>query len=72
MIVEDSPNQLAGEISVVGGVAFSPKGHVCSLGILLDLALHLDLQVTAIARSGFYQHCMIHQLCPRLADVVHA
>ncbi|KAF7237429.1 Motile sperm domain-containing protein 1 [Varanus komodoensis] len=53
------------------------KDKVCSLGVLLDPELSLEAQVTAVARSAFFQLRLIHQLRPYLendclATVTHA
>ncbi|KAF7239466.1 putative RNA-directed DNA polymerase from transposon BS [Varanus komodoensis] len=50
---------------------------VHGLGVLLDPQLSLEAQVTAVARSTFFQLQLIHQLCPYLendclATVTHA
>ncbi|KAF7246231.1 Transcription initiation factor TFIID subunit 4B [Varanus komodoensis] len=67
----DSPNL----VSRVECCRLSHK--VRSLGVLLDLELSLEAQVTAAARSAFLQLRLIHQLCPYLeydclATVTHA
>lgn len=36
------------------GVIFPKKDHVCSLGVLLDLALLLDIKVAAVVRGAYY------------------
>lgn len=42
------------------------KDQVCILGVVLDLALLLDKQVGAVARSAFYQLWLVRQLWPLL------
>ncbi|KAF7242518.1 LINE-1 retrotransposable element ORF2 protein [Varanus komodoensis] len=63
------------EVLLVGGSGFGDK--VRSLGVLLDPELSLEAQVTAVARSAFFQLRLIHQLHPYLendclATVTHA
>ncbi|KAF7254272.1 putative RNA-directed DNA polymerase from transposon BS, partial [Varanus komodoensis] len=62
---------------VLNGVALPLKDKVRSLGVLLDPELLLEAQVTAVARSAFFQLQLIHQLRPYLendclATVTHA
>ncbi|KAF7243143.1 Cullin-3 [Varanus komodoensis] len=62
---------------VLNGVALPPRDKVRSLGVLLDLELSLEAQVTTVARSAFLQLWLIHQLRPYLeynclATVTHA
>ncbi|KAF7238180.1 Complement C1q-like protein 3 [Varanus komodoensis] len=47
---------------VLNGVALPLKDKVRSLGVLLDPELSLEAQVTAVARSAFFQLRLIHQL----------
>ncbi|KAF7239274.1 Inactive carboxypeptidase-like protein X2 [Varanus komodoensis] len=53
---------------VLNGVALPLKDKVCSLGVLLDPELLLEAQVTAVARSAFFQLWLIHQLRPYLKN----
>lgn len=39
---------------MLDGVALTPKVSICSLGVLLDLGLLLNVQVVASARCGYY------------------
>ncbi|KAF7243586.1 putative RNA-directed DNA polymerase from transposon BS, partial [Varanus komodoensis] len=56
-----------GELNLVlNGVALPLRDKVRSLGVLLDPELSLEAQVTAVARSAFFQLWLIHQLCPYL------
>ena len=53
------------------------KTQVHSLGVLLNSALSLDTEVSAVARSAFAQLKLVRQLCPflemlDLATVTHA
>ncbi|KAF7235618.1 Endothelin-converting enzyme-like 1 [Varanus komodoensis] len=58
-----------GELNLVlNGVALPLRDKVHSLGVLLDLELSLEAQVTAVARSAFLQLQLIHQLRPYLED----
>ncbi|KAF7252275.1 Succinate dehydrogenase assembly factor 3, mitochondrial [Varanus komodoensis] len=67
-----------GELNLVlNGVALPLRDKVRSLGVLLDPELSLKAQVTAVARSAFFQLRLIHQLRPYLendclATVTHA
>uniref|UniRef100_A0A803SUK8 Reverse transcriptase domain-containing protein n=1 Tax=Anolis carolinensis TaxID=28377 RepID=A0A803SUK8_ANOCA len=66
-----------GWLPVLDGVALSLKAQVCSLGVLLDSALTLDAQVSAVAGRAFAQLKLVRQLRPYLvksdlAMVVHA
>ncbi|KAF7243157.1 Ephrin type-A receptor 4 [Varanus komodoensis] len=67
-----------GELNLVlNGVALPLRDKVRSLGVLLDPELSLEAQVTAVARSAFFQLRLIHQLRPYLeydclATVTHA
>ncbi|KAF7250405.1 Vacuolar protein sorting-associated protein 13A [Varanus komodoensis] len=67
-----------GELNqVLNGVALPLRDKVHSLGVLLDPELSLEAQVTAVARSAFFQLRLIHQLRPYLeydclATVTHA
>ncbi|KAF7236386.1 Small glutamine-rich tetratricopeptide repeat-containing protein alpha [Varanus komodoensis] len=67
-----------GELNLVlNGVALPLRDKVRSLGVLLDPELSLEAQVTAAARSTFFQLRLIHQLRPYLeydclATVTHA
>ncbi|KAF7237627.1 cGMP-inhibited 3',5'-cyclic phosphodiesterase A [Varanus komodoensis] len=51
---------------VLNGVALPLRDKVRSLGVLLDPELSLEAQVTAVARSAFFQLRLIHQLRPYL------
>ncbi|KAF7246709.1 Proton myo-inositol cotransporter [Varanus komodoensis] len=53
---------------VLNGVALPLKDKVRSLGVLLDPELSLEAQVTAVARSTFFQLRLIHQLRPYLEN----
>ncbi|KAF7236044.1 putative RNA-directed DNA polymerase from transposon BS [Varanus komodoensis] len=56
-----------GELNLVlNGVALPLRDKVHSLGVLLDPELSLEAQVTAVARSAFFQLQLIHQLRPYL------
>ncbi|KAF7240874.1 putative RNA-directed DNA polymerase from transposon BS [Varanus komodoensis] len=56
-----------GELNLVlNGVALPLRDKVRSLGVLLDPELSLEAQVTAVARSAFFQLRLIHQLRPYL------
>ncbi|KAF7254014.1 Beta-centractin [Varanus komodoensis] len=56
-----------GELNLVlNGVALPLRDKVRSLGVLLDPELSLEAQVTAVARSAFFQLQLIHQLRPYL------
>ncbi|KAF7242656.1 Inactive N-acetylated-alpha-linked acidic dipeptidase-like protein 2 [Varanus komodoensis] len=56
-----------GELNLVlNGVALPIGDKVRSLGVLLDPELSLEAQVTAVARSAFFQLRVIHQLRPYL------
>ncbi|KAF7237674.1 Structural maintenance of chromosomes protein 1B [Varanus komodoensis] len=62
---------------VLNGATLPLRDKVCSLGVLLDLELSLEAQVTAVARSAFLQLRLINQLRPYLeydclATVTHA
>ena len=62
---------------MLDGVTLHLKTQVRSLGVLLDSALSLDVQVSALARSAFSQLKLVHQLHPflamsDLATVTHA
>ncbi|KAF7250062.1 Receptor-type tyrosine-protein phosphatase gamma, partial [Varanus komodoensis] len=62
---------------VLNGVALSLRDKVRTLGVLLNPELSLEAQVTAVARSTFFQLRLIHQLHPYLendylATVTHA
>ncbi|KAF7253829.1 Lymphoid-restricted membrane protein [Varanus komodoensis] len=58
-----------GELNLVlNGVALPLRDKVHSLGVLLDPELSLEAQVTAVARSAFFQLRLIHQLRPYLED----
>ncbi|KAF7237117.1 putative RNA-directed DNA polymerase from transposon BS [Varanus komodoensis] len=62
---------------VLNGATLPLRDKVRSLGVLLDLELSLEAQVTAVARSAFLQLRLIHQLRPYLeydclATVTHA
>ncbi|KAF7246934.1 Transmembrane protease serine 12 [Varanus komodoensis] len=67
-----------GELNLVlNGVALPLRDKVRSLGVLLVPELSLEAQVTAVARSAFFQLRLIHQLRPYLeydclATVTHA
>ncbi|KAF7245399.1 RNA-directed DNA polymerase from mobile element jockey [Varanus komodoensis] len=66
-------NSWVGDLDLVlNGVALPLKDRVCSLGVLLDLELTLEAQVSAVARSAFLQLRLIHQLHSYLATVTHA
>ncbi|KAF7250970.1 Interleukin-1 receptor accessory protein-like 1, partial [Varanus komodoensis] len=51
---------------VLNGVALPLRDKVRSLGVLLDLELSLEAQVTVVARSAFLQLQLINQLRPYL------
>uniref|UniRef100_A0A8D2Q3W3 Reverse transcriptase domain-containing protein n=1 Tax=Varanus komodoensis TaxID=61221 RepID=A0A8D2Q3W3_VARKO len=62
---------------VMNGVVVRLRDKVRSLGVLLDPELSLEAQVTAVARSAFFQLWLIHQLRTYLendclATVTHA
>ncbi|KAF7247075.1 putative RNA-directed DNA polymerase from transposon BS [Varanus komodoensis] len=58
-----------GELNLVlNGVALPHRDKVRSLGVLLDPELSLEAQVTAVARSAFFQLRLIHQLHPYLEN----
>ncbi|KAF7243052.1 putative RNA-directed DNA polymerase from transposon BS [Varanus komodoensis] len=67
-----------GELNLVlNGVALPLRDKVRSLGVLLNPELSLEAQVTAVARSAFFQLRLIHQLRPYLeydclATMTHA
>lgn len=44
------------------------KAHAHSLEVLLSSALHLYVWVVEVARSTYYQLCLVHQLCPFLGQ----
>ncbi|KAF7253353.1 Fibroblast growth factor receptor 2 [Varanus komodoensis] len=50
----------------LNGVALPLRDKVRSLGVLLDPELSLEAQVTAVARSAFFQLWLVHQLRPYL------
>lgn len=37
----------------LAGFAFTPRVSVCSLGVLLNLSLLLDIQIAALARTTY-------------------
>lgn len=51
---------------MLDGTVLRLKDQVRSLGALLDLALLVDQQVTAVARSVFYHLWQVYQLRPFL------
>lgn len=56
------------------GVPLVSTLSVKSLGVILNVFLSLEVQVTAIARSAFYHHQLIRQLVPYLVPwttVIH-
>ncbi|KAF7250944.1 RNA-directed DNA polymerase from mobile element jockey [Varanus komodoensis] len=53
---------------VLNGVALPLRDKVHILGALLDPELSLEAQVTAVARSAFFQLWLIHQLRPYLEN----
>ncbi|KAF7252094.1 RutC family protein in vnfA 5'region [Varanus komodoensis] len=58
-----------GELNLVlNGVALPLRDEVHSLGVLLDPELSLEAQMTAVARSAFFQLRLIHQLRPYLEN----
>ncbi|KAF7239025.1 Heparan-alpha-glucosaminide N-acetyltransferase [Varanus komodoensis] len=58
-----------GELNLVlNGVALPLRDKVRSLGVLLNPELSLEAQVTAVARSAFFQLRLIHQLRPYLEN----
>uniref|UniRef100_A0A803TMD6 Reverse transcriptase domain-containing protein n=1 Tax=Anolis carolinensis TaxID=28377 RepID=A0A803TMD6_ANOCA len=66
-----------GWLPVLDGAALPLKAQVRSLGVLLDSALTLDAQVSAVAGRAFAQLKLVRQLRPYLvksdlATVVHA
>ncbi|KAF7239784.1 Solute carrier family 2, facilitated glucose transporter member 11 [Varanus komodoensis] len=75
LLVGGSSSRVGDLDLVLNGVALPLKDRVHSLGVLLDLELSLEAQVTAVVRSAFLQLWLIHQLhlendC--LATVTHA
>ncbi|KAF7245550.1 hypothetical protein EYD10_08337 [Varanus komodoensis] len=58
-----------GELNLVlNRVALPLRDKVRSMGVLLDPELSLEAQLTAVARSAFFQLRLIHQLCPYLEN----
>uniref|UniRef100_A0A8D2L5S4 Reverse transcriptase domain-containing protein n=1 Tax=Varanus komodoensis TaxID=61221 RepID=A0A8D2L5S4_VARKO len=53
---------------VLNGVALPLMDKVCSLGVLLNPELSLEAQVTAVARSTFFQLRLVYQLRPYLEN----
>ncbi|KAF7247744.1 Reverse transcriptase-like protein [Varanus komodoensis] len=53
---------------VLNGVALPLRNKIRSLGVLLNPELSLEAQVTAVARSTFFQLRLIHQLRPYLEN----
>lgn len=50
---------------------------ICTLRMLLDLLLHLDLQMAAVTRHAFHQLHLLRKLQPFLSDsnltnIIHA
>ena len=66
LLVSQKANQGIGMQPVLDEVALLLKTQVYSFGVLLDLPLSLDAQVSAVARSTFAQIKLKRQLCPFL------
>ena len=77
-LVGQKTNQGIGIQTVLGGGFTLPFQHqVHSLGMLLDITLSLNAQMTAVARTTFAQLNLVCKLCPflemsELATVIHA
>lgn len=57
------PHDLLGTGTVIIDALQSPVlTQVCSLGVLLDLLLYLDIQVMAMARNAFHQIYLVEKL----------
>uniref|UniRef100_A0A803U0C0 Reverse transcriptase domain-containing protein n=1 Tax=Anolis carolinensis TaxID=28377 RepID=A0A803U0C0_ANOCA len=77
LLVSRSSDQGIGWQPVLDGVALPLKSQVRSLGVLLDSALTLEAQVSAVAGRAFAQLKLVRQLRPYLVKsdltrVVHA
>ena len=59
-------DQLERNLPVLTGVKIPLKDRVHSLGVLLDLALPMEAQISAMARNAFYQLWLIARLHPFL------
>lgn len=61
--------------SVLDGVTLPSKSQVCSLDVLLDSSLSLDIQGLAATRNAFAKLklvCQLHLFLSDLATVTHA
>ena len=65
-LVSRKADQGIGIQPVLNGVAHPLKTQMCSLGVLLDSSLSLDVQVLVVAWSAFAQLKLVCQLHPFL------
>ncbi|XP_054842011.1 uncharacterized protein LOC129334090 [Eublepharis macularius] len=54
------------QLPALDGTPLATLPVVKSLGVLLDVSLSMEVQVTAVAKSAFFHLCQIRQLAPYL------